>query len=78
MADDRDLRSGTFDPAIERSGRQAHPARAKTTPHQADQHGAAVRSEPEEQQDESPLPEGLRRQTKGPYSPARGRAAGNE
>jgi hypothetical protein len=65
--DFRDTRSGAYDP-INDAGRpppeQVHEA---TTPHEAAQDGADVRPEPKPSR-EAVLPEGLRRQPKGPYS----------
>lgn len=78
MADDRDLRSGTFDPGTDKRREEARAAPAKETSHQAEQHQASVRSEPEIPQPESPLPEGLRREPKRPYGPIRGRGNDNK
>jgi hypothetical protein len=45
------------------------------SPHQDAQHGAEVRGEPEMVQKQESLPEGLRRERKGPYDKNVGRAA---
>jgi hypothetical protein len=45
----------------------------KTTAHEAAQHGADVRSEPDLPHPNLSLPEGLRRPRTGPYGPTKGR-----
>ncbi len=68
----RDTRSGAHD-AVNKAGRPApDQLREATTPHEAAQQGADVRPEPMPSEEEV-LPDGLRRQPKGPYSPKTGR-----
>jgi hypothetical protein len=62
----RDEEHGTFGPS-EGGGAGGR------TPHRDAQHGAAVRGQPSMVQRESELPEGLRRERKGPYDKNLGR-----
>lgn len=65
----RDERHGAHDSAAPPIKTQ--PMQELSTPHEAAQHGADVRAETTPPDDS--LPEGLRRERKGPYSPTRGR-----
>ncbi len=70
--DFRDVRSGAYD-AVNDFGRpQPDQVREKTTPHEKAQTGADVRPDPEASTEEI-LPEGLRREPKGPYNRKTGR-----
>ena len=72
--DFRDARSGAYD-AVNAAGRPApDQVREATTPHEAAQPGADVRREPIPSE-EDVLPDGLRRQPKGPYNRKTGRRA---
>ncbi len=70
--DNRDLRSGAYDPITREGLPQPHQVRDRTTPHEAAQHGAEVRAEALPGT-EPVLPEGLVRKPKGPLNPRTGR-----
>lgn len=66
MDDRRDTRGGAYDP-VNRAGRpQADQPAEQRTEHQDRQWGADVRPEPLPPEEGRPLPEGLRRERKGP------------
>ncbi len=74
MSDLRDERGGAYDPVNELGEPvPVDKVRDKETPHQREQPGADVRGEPELPTPDAPLPEGLRRQRKGPYNKDQGR-----
>lgn len=70
--DFRDTRSGAYDPVTEAGRPMPDQVREATTAHEAAQQGADVRPEPLPSNEEV-LPDGLRRQPKGPYSSKIGR-----
>lgn len=63
-----DTRKGAYDRV---APKPKDPMKEHTTEHAREQHGADVRA-PTEPNDDS-VPEGLKRERKGPYSPTRGR-----
>jgi hypothetical protein len=71
-SDFRDTRSGAYDSVNEGGRPMPDQVRETTTPHEAAQQGADVRGEPMPSEEEV-LPDGLRRQPKGPYSRKAGR-----
>jgi hypothetical protein len=75
MGDERDERAGAYDPAGKWGKPQPDQVREKRTAHQDAQWGADVRPEPLPG-NEPVLPEGLRRQRKGPLDKNRGRRNG--
>ncbi len=70
--DFRDTRSGAYDKVNDAGRPQPDQVHEAITPHEAEQDGADVRPEPLPSQ-EPVLPEGLRRQPKGPYGQRTGR-----
>ena len=72
--DNRDERSGTYDPVTSQGLPQSHQVKDKTTPHEAAQTGADVRAEAVPGT-EPVLPEGLLRTPKAPLNPRTGRRA---
>jgi hypothetical protein len=70
--DNRDTRSGTYDPVTRDGMPQPHQVKDKTTPHQAEQWGADVRADPLPG-DEPILPEGLTRPRQSPLNSRTGR-----
>jgi hypothetical protein len=71
QGDHRDRSSNMREPL------QGEPAETQSSPHQAEQHGADVRGNPPMMQGTNridSLPEGLRRERKGPYDENLGRA----
>jgi hypothetical protein len=68
QANQRDARQGAYDPV----GNQTVPDTSQQTPHEQAQHGADVRGAPLPTENAA-LPEGLKRQRKGPYDRNRGR-----
>jgi hypothetical protein len=67
-----DDRQGAYDPAGDRTKRDT----SEAAPHERVQPGAAIQGEPVPTKDFEQLPEGLKRQRKGPYSRTRGRDNG--
>jgi hypothetical protein len=70
--DNRDIRSGTYDPVSKDGLPQPDQVKDKTTPRQKEQWGADVRADPLPGT-EPVLPDGLRRPRKGPTNPRTGR-----
>jgi hypothetical protein len=70
--DGRDIRSGTYDAISPAGKQQPHQVKENPTAHEAAQHGADVRSEPQSGI-EDPMPEGLLRDRKGPLNVHTGR-----
>jgi len=70
--DNRDLRSGTYDPVNRDGLPQAAQVKDRTVPHEAEQVGADVRAEALPGT-EPVLPEGLLRTPQGPLNPRTGR-----
>jgi hypothetical protein len=74
MSDARDKRGGAYDPVSKSGNPQPPQIRTMETPHQKDQWGADVRPEPVPGPDVGyPLPDGLKRQRKGPLNKETGR-----
>lgn len=65
-----DRRKGAYDNVVAPS---AHPMTEHTTPRQREQTGGAI--QPETEAPDESIPEGLKRERKGPYSPTRGRTS---
>jgi hypothetical protein len=70
--DNRDIRSGAYDPVNENGLPQPHQVKDKSTPHQKAQWGADVRAEALPGT-EPALPEGLVKDRRGPLNPRTGR-----
>jgi hypothetical protein len=70
--DNRDERSGAYDPITKEGLPQTHQVKDKTTPHQKDQQGADITADPLSGT-EPVLPEGLVRKSQGPLNPRTGR-----
>lgn len=74
MGDGRDIRGGAFDPVSKDGNPQPYQVRENATDREKRQWGADVRPEPLPGPDEPyPLPDGLRRERKGPLNKTTGR-----
>ena len=75
QSDLRDTRGGAYDPVNDFGKPQPDQVKDQRTAHEAAQSGADVRAEPlpSKKEGNSPLPEGLRRERKGPLSKNTGR-----
>jgi hypothetical protein len=74
MSDNRDLRGGAYDPGNRFGNPQPPQIKEAETQHQKAQWGADVRPEPLPGPDQVyPLPEGLRKERKGPLNRYTGR-----
>jgi hypothetical protein len=78
MPDNRDLRSGTYDPGSDGARRPRRRAKQRAACEADRQQRAPVRLPARRPQPESPLPQGLQRRPKGPYGPTTGRKSTSE